>query len=289
MGGLGNQMFQYSAGQQLAHLHRTELLVDTSYLETDPEEAYTKRNLELEVFNLKLEIATQEDIARFKIKSAGKISRALQRHLPILCNTVYAAESGLHFQKQFFNFPLNTYLDGFWQSEEYFKGIRANLLAEFVPKEATGPENLAWIHKMISCESVSLHIRRGDYITSLSAQQHHGNLDISYYQRAVRVVKDYCSKEIEIFVFSDDLEWCKENLTFDEQMHFVDSNQVKNFYWDMFLMSRCRHNIIANSSFSWWAAWLNQNEKKCVVAPIHWFADQSVRNNNLIPSTWHLT
>jgi hypothetical protein len=259
IGGLGNQMFQYAAGLYLSHLHQTDLFVDNSFLSQNPNGAYTKRELELSVFNLDLKIATSKDIKKFNIEGSNKYSRALQRHLPILFNNLYASESGIQYQKEFLNYPKNTYLDGFWQSERYFKPI----------------------------ESVSLHIRRGDYISNKSAQQHHGNLGIDYYKNALNLIKEVY-KNTEVFIFSDDLEWCKTNLKLEEVVHYVDANQHQNFHLDIYLMSRCKHNVIANSSFSWWAAWLNQNTNKIVVAPANWYANKSLNTKDLIPMSWKI-
>lgn len=285
IGGLGNQMFQYAAGRYLAYLHQTELYVDISYLNKNPNGAYTKRDLELSVFNLDLKIATPEDIEKFNIESSNKYSRALQRHLPILFTNLYAAESGIQYQKEFLNYPKNTYLDGFWQSERYFKPIEALLLKEFTPKESLNTDNQNWLNQINASESVSIHLRRGDYISNKNAQQYHGNLGLDYYKNALNLIKETHDK-FEVFVFSDDLDWCKENLKIDLPTYFVDTNQKQNFHFDMFLMSHCKHNIIANSSFSWWAAWLNQNQGKKVIAPANWFADKSLNTKDLIPSSW---
>lgn len=285
IGGLGNQMFQYAAGKYLAQLHKTDLLVDTSFLERDPKGAYTKRELELSVFNLELNIASKEDIKRFNIEHSNKYSRALQRHLPILFTNLYAAETGISYQKEFLNYPENTYLDGFWQSERYFKDIEALLVKEFTPKDKLNVENESWLYKINFCESVSMHIRRGDYVNKKNAQDHHGNLSLDYYRNALNFIKQKAS-DIQIFVFSDDLEWCRTNLKLNDSIHFVDANQHRNFHLDLFLMSHCKHNIIANSSFSWWAAWLNQNVKKTVIAPANWFTDRTLNTKDLIPSSW---
>lgn len=287
IGGLGNQMFQYAAGKYLAHLHQTELLVDPSFLDKNPNGAYTKRALELSVFNLDLKMATSEDIKKFKIERSNKYSRALQRHLPILFNNLYAAESGIQYQKEFLNYPKNTYLDGFWQSERYFKPIESVLLKEFTPKENLNSENQNWLNKISNCESVSLHIRRGDYISNKNAQQHHGNLGLDYYKNALNLIKE-THRKLEVFIFSDDLDWCNANLRLEGVVHYMNSNQQQNFHLDMYLMSHCKHNVIANSSFSWWAAWLNQNADKIVVAPANWYADKSLNTKDLIPSSWKI-
>ncbi|MBC7695245.1 MAG: alpha-1,2-fucosyltransferase [Burkholderiales bacterium] len=285
IGGLGNQMFQYAAARHLAFLHKTGLFVDTSYLDKNPNGAYTKRNLELNVFNVDLKIASPSDIKRFNIDSSNKYWRGIQRNFSFLFSNLYVAESGIIYNTQFSNFPKNTYLDGFWQSERYFKPIESSLLKEFTPKDKLDSENEIWLNKINSCESVSLHIRRGDYVSSENSQKHHGNLEISYYMNALKSIKEKHSK-IEVFVFSDDLEWCRSNLKLDDTIHFVDANQKNNFHFDMYLMSHCKHNIIANSSFSWWGAWLNQNNTKIVIAPANWFADKTLNTKDLIPPSW---
>ena len=285
IGGLGNQMFQYATGRYLAHLHQTDLFVDTSFLEKNPNGSYTKRELELSVLNLDLKIVPVSDVMKFNIEGSNKYSRALQRQFPFLFTNLYAAESGVQYQKKFLNYPKNTYLDGFWQSERYFKTIESILLKEFTPKETLNSENENWLNKITASESVSIHVRRGDYISSKNAQEHHGNLNVDYYANALKIIKD-THKNSEVFLFSDDLDWCKDNLKLDNEIYYVDANQKNNFHLDMYLMSQCKHNIIANSSFSWWGAWLNEHQHKIVAAPKKWFANKSLTTKDLIPSQW---
>lgn len=287
IGGLGNQMFQYATGRNLAILKNTELLIDTSFLDKNPDGAYTKRNLELNVFNLDLKIASQNDIEKFKINTSNKYTRTLQRNFPFLFKNLYVAESGVGYHKQFLNFRKNTYLDGFWQSEKYFDRIKSILFKEFIPKEPLNTENIDWLDKIKASESISLHVRRGDYITQNSALDFHGLCDITYYESAINIIKENNSV-YEIFVFSDDLEWCKANFNFLEKTHFVDSNQNTNAYLDLFLMSNCKHNVIANSSFSWWAAFLNQNNDRIVVAPKKWYTNTEIEPTDLFPSQWKI-
>ena len=286
IGGLGNQMFQYAAGRYLAHLHQTELLFDVSYLKKDPKGAYTKRELELNVFNTELKIATESDIREFKIEYSNKITRTIQRNFPFLFSHLYAAESGSGYQRMFSSFPKNTYLDGFWQSEKYFKEIESLIKAEFQLKEALNETNKHYLNLNNNCQSVSMHIRRGDYVSG-SVTHSHTVCNNDYYIKALNEIKNTCT-DVEVFVFSDDLDWCKANLKIDSTVHYVDANQKYNFHLDMYLMSHCKHNIIANSSFSWWAAWLNQHKNKIVVAPKNWFADKSLNTKDLIPTSWIL-
>ena len=282
IGGLGNQMFQYAAAKQLALMRKTDLVIDCSYLEKDPNGAYTKRNVELDVFNVNFKKATFQDIEKFNIKQSSKFSRGMQRNFPFLFKWLYAAESGSAFNKHFFNFPKNSYLEGFWQSENYFKNCRSLLLTEFSLKEPLDAYNLIWKNKIMNCESVSLHVRRGDYI-STSNHNLHNILSIDYYLKAISFMKK-SHPAMEVFVFSDDLKWCKENLNSNEKIHFVDANQVSNFHLDLYLMTQCKHNIIANSSFSWWGAWLNQNSNNIVIAPKNWYLNSNT--NDLLPKQW---
>ncbi len=285
IGGLGNQMFQYAAGKCLAARHQTDLYLDTNHLNKDTNDTYTKRNLELNVFDIELKLASPEMIKQFNVETNNKLSRYFQRQYPFLFKNLYVAESGQLYQTTFKQFGQNTYLEGFWQSEKYFKDIEKQLLKDFRFKDQGNAENEKWRTKIKASESVALHIRRGDYISNEAALQHHGALATTYYLNALNFIKSKYHS-IEIFIFSDDLDWCKANIVSEDIKHFVDCNQKENFHLDLLLMSECKHNVIANSSFSWWAAWLNNNENKVVIAPKKWFADTSINTKDIIPNSW---
>jgi hypothetical protein len=279
MGGLGNQMFQYAAGRCLSHLHKTELKLDLSYLNADPANKYTKRNYALDVFNINADVATEADLKRFHPLERGKITRTLMRKLPILYSKVIANESGHNFMKEFYSFPKDVYLNGFWQSEYYFEPVEELLRKEFTLKQNLIGENLLLADQIDNCNSVSLHVRRGDYISNKEAQEFHGSCSLEYYEKAIATLKQ--KGNVEVFVFSDDISWAKENIKTDK-IHFITQNNPGHI--DMHLMSLCKHNIIANSSFSWWGAWLNQNPEKTVVAPKNWFTD--VHLKDIYPKDW---
>jgi hypothetical protein len=283
MGGLGNQMFQYAAGRCLAHLHKTELKLDLSYLNKDPQNKYTKREYKLDVFNLKAEFANENDIKPFLPLDRGKISNTLMRKLPILYSKVVANESGHKFMKEFYSFPKHVYLNGFWQSEHYFEPVEDVIRQEFTIKESLSKENSELCNKIVSYNSVSLHIRRGDYITNTESNSYHGVCSLEYYEEAISYLKKTFN-DPAIFVFSDDIEWAKVNLKTDVNVNFVEQNNPGHI--DMHLMALCKHNIIANSSFSWWAAWLNKNADKTVIAPIRWFADIHNTTPDIYPQNW---
>jgi Glycosyl transferase family 11 len=284
IGGLGNQMFQYATAKSLALKHNTPLFIDTYYLLKKTDNTYTQRHLELNVFDINIQKALSSDIEKFKIFNSNKYTRTLQRKFPFLYNYLYIAESGAGFQKQFFNFGANTYLDGFWQSEKYFKDIKTEIYNDFVLKEPI-PTNNHWLNLITQCNSVSLHVRRGDYISQSNIKSSHQLCDLTYYEQAIKHIKKTQSN-IQLFIFSDDLAWCKSNIKFDEPIYFVEHNQNQEAHLDMILMSHCKHNIIANSSFSWWAAYLNKNYEKIIVAPKQWYTDKNINTNDLLPKEW---
>lgn len=282
MGGLGNQMFQYAAAKSLACKHGVEVKVDLSYLNADSKGSYTPRKYELDIFAPSIKIAQQSELKTFN-KEHTKLSRLLRRKMPSLFKNLYAVESGSKYHSAFTNFPKNTYLEGFWQSEKYFENYKDQIRLDFsintpLPIELEGVQN-----KIKSTNSVSLHVRRGDYITLKSANDFHGIPSIDYYQTSLDSISEK-NKDLELFIFSDDIEWCKQNLNFKLPLHFI--HHPFEACWDMFLMSNCKHNIIANSSFSWWGAWLNKNPDKIVIAPKNWFADKTINTSDLIPKEW---
>jgi hypothetical protein len=281
MGGLGNQMFQYAAGRCLSHLHNTELKLDLSFLNADTQNKYTKRDFALDVFNVNSSFATGEDIRRFNPLERGKITRTLMRKLPILYSKLIANESGHAFMKEFYSYPKDVYLNGYWQSEYYFEPVQEILRKEFTLKEAPGGVNAELAERIRNSNSVSLHIRRGDYVNNQEVNKFHGTCSLEYYRQAIEFLK--AKGDIELFVFSDDIQWAKENLEADK-INFVAQNNPG--YIDMHLMSVCKHNIIANSSFSWWGAWLNPNPTKVVVAPLKWFAAPGPHTPDIYPKNW---
>ncbi len=179
------------------------------------------------------------------------------------------------------------FIDGYFQCEKYFCNIRSILLKEFTLKSSLSSYSSSLKKNIESFENtVSLHVRRGDYVSNKVFSDVHGTCNLDYYKKAI----EYISKEFEdikFFVFSDDIAWTKENIDI-ENVIYVDSEENRIPHEDMYLMSLCSHNIIANSSFSWWGAWLNQNNEKIVIAPKRWFSDDKMQNQSLdiVPSSW---
>ncbi len=285
IGGLGNQLFQYAAGTALANYHKTELYLDLSYLNADTNGAYTKRKFELDKFNIQSKIADAGILRNFNFNE-NKVSVKLKKLLPGLFSKMIFNEHQFNFHSNFLKFPATTYLNGYWQSEKYFNSFRGKLLSEIMLRSPFS-EGAVAIAKNIQCaNSVSLHVRRGDFVSLKSANHFHGHLELDYYKLAFEKISSKI-KNPTFFVFSDDMDWCKANFDFISSKEFIDgeSNGITT-HEELILMSYCKHNIIANSSFSWWGAWLNQNANKVVIAPQNWFADKKINTNDLIPSSW---
>jgi hypothetical protein len=184
--------------------------------------------------------------------------------------------------------PENVFLRGFWQSEKYFLDCREEILKEFSFKNKFSDENLKIAKKIQEKSSVAIHVRRGDYISNPGASKTFVSLEVQYYQKAIEKLDIDIPHALLVF-FSDDISWVKKNiinrLLSNYEYIIVDNNKGDESYNDMRLMSLCDHNIIANSSFSWWGAWLNQNPRKQIIAPKKWFLIDK-NTNDLYPNNW---
>jgi hypothetical protein len=276
-GGLGNQLFQYAVARQIAHNHDVSLKLDLSFLLSDsPNKAYTHRDLELNKLNINAEIATEEEIQTL-----------WKKRWQNLFQPTWIKEHGADLNKKVLKASKSCYLDGFWQSEKYFLNIQEIIRKEFSFKELLEESHfLEWIKKIKSCNSVSIHFRRGDYVQNAIANQYHGVCSIDYYQKSVQLIFQKVLNPV-FFVFSDDIQWVKNNFWIDFPVYFVEKSD-ENRHSDFQMMSLCKHNIIANSSYSWWAAWLNSNENKIVISPEKWFENpyRQAQIHDLIPEKW---
>lgn len=278
-GGLGNQMFQWAFGRMLEETTDMEVHYDMSY--------FTKkyaRPYQLNLFN-----ANPRFIEDLGIKLKLALIWLLRRNVQFdsLFGITMYKESCFNFDNNIHKIKPNTYVEGFFQSELYFKCVEDKLREDFRFKKEPDAVNTKLIKQMGTTNSISLHIRRGDYVQKERYQQFYATCSLDYYKRGVEYIaqKDTSSQPV-IFVFSDDIRWVKKNLDLPYEMIFVCNNTGEKSYEDMRLMSLCRHNIIANSSFSWWGAWLNKNPNKIVVAPQKWFNDDSIIQTDVIPQSW---
>ena len=260
MGGMGNQMFQYAFGVLLGR----NTVYDTSWFnDVKNVPTATQREYELGFWNIN----------------------------PKLIDKLKKKFFGLFKIKKYYEIPENIYnpdllkikngiFEGYFQVAQYYDSIRGILLKDFIPRNKPNSKNKRTLDLIHKTNSVSIHVRRGDYI---KLQQVHGLCDLDYYNKSIKHIAKNI-KQPYFFVFSDDIQWVKDNLKINFPCEFIDFNHGRDSTWDMWLMANCKHNIIANSSFSWWGAWLNQNPDKIVIAPKQWFANGT--KTDIVPQNW---
>lgn len=270
-GGLGNQLFQYAFGIALAKKYYDTIKFDlSSYHEG------SHRNLDLLKLNVDLvevEDASYNSFFSLKNRLLNKIK------LTILSNyNVHFEQSSLHYDVKHSN-KKNTFYFGYWQSTGYFSSISNLIHEQFKLKADSLPLN--YLDLINQNTTVAVHIRRGDYLIAGNAQVH-GNLSADYYTKAVNLMQEL-SPNCQYLVFSDDIDWVLENFKIPVEWLPVNDEQL-NDAQTLMLISACHHQIIANSTFSWWAAWLNTNSEKKVIAPKNWFANNRNSADILLPS-----
>ncbi len=285
IGGLGNQMFQYAAGRSLSLKNSTPFALDVTGFE-----GYSlHQGFELHnVFSAPITLASQSDRDRLLGWRRSPLVRRLLARLPATlgADPHFAQEPHFGYWHALQGFGPNTYLAGYWQSERYFENVAGQIRADFTFRTPLSGRNAELAQEICSTQAVSLHVRRGDYANDAKTKSTHGLCSLDYYRAAIDQIATFVPKPV-FFIFSDDIPWVKGNLEMTFNHHFIENNQGEASYNDMHLMSLCRHHVIANSSFSWWGAWLNPSADKTVVAPQKWFAgSQSVED--LFPAGWVL-
>jgi len=288
LGGLGNQMFQYAAARKIAHDKNTTLKLDVSCFKDY--KCATERQYELSCFNIIESFASGEEVYHLKGAGADNISskffKVINKIKPQHKRS-YIKEKHFHFDPKISNVSDNIYLEGYWQSEKYFKEIEDIIRNEFKIKGSPDAKNAKKTEFISSSnlQSISVHIRRGDYITDSDTNSFHGICGLEYYQKAIDKLAGII-KNPHFFIFSDDPDWVKNNLILEYPATYVTENLGIKDYEDLRLMSLCKHHIIANSSFSWWGAWLSENTDKIVIVPKKWFNDPNINTDDLIPASW---
>lgn len=267
-GGLGNQMFQYAMLIALRSVSKDDLLMDTSLYST-----YGLHNgFELPlIFATTTKSATKEEIKKLSRYTTNyKIARLIHYILPHK-KTEFVERTFGQFYPEALKFGCDKAYDGYWQHWEYFDEFREDILKEFSLRQPLDGINASLYNElMFENLSVSVHVRRGDYLKS---KLYKGICEVDYYRDAITKAKQIAGDNAHFYFFSNDSDWCQKNLSDilnENYFHKVDWNRGSNSYIDMILMSACRVNIIANSSFSWWGAYLNQRDDKVVIAPKVW-------------------
>lgn len=281
--GLGNQMFQYAFARALSLRGRREVKLDVNRIFDD---RYTEGNIDraygLNAFQIQLCEANQQDLEHYSFlgcKSLLDQSRFfLATHY--LGKYQFYEETKKNFSPHYFYFSRNCYIKGWFQNEGYFRRYRKSLLEEFVPKkEIEISRQLRTI--LQSQKTVSIHFRRGDYVKNSAV------LPVAYYQNCFRYIQGCIGNDCTYIVFTDDPAWVKKHIAFPADTYYVSEKENLKDYEELILMSRCKHNVIANSTFSWWGAWLNQNPDKVVIAPKRWFLKRECKDDvRITPNEW---
>ena len=274
-GGLGNQMFQYAAAYALAKKNRQECILDISQYEKN------SRKFELDYFK----IANKRCINRLPIIGNLKIPNRFKSLFYAFFNNnkIFVENNPFEFDERIRMLKNNIYLIGYFQNEKYFSEYENDirLIYEF---QENNP--LSYYSNQIKFDnnSVSIHIRRGDYVSDSNANHFHGICSEQYYSAALNTIEGKI-KTPNYYIFSDEILWVKNNMNFPKNSIYIE-NEYEHPIFEMNLMSMCKHNIIANSSFSWWGAWLNKNPSKVVIAPKRWILSEKYETEDIIPKNW---
>ncbi|HEY4494538.1 MAG TPA: alpha-1,2-fucosyltransferase [Candidatus Paceibacterota bacterium] len=281
-GGTGNQLFQYAFGRGTASFlskklgKSVELLIDKTTLDDarwDPHKIHRKYSLGL--FHTKITFAKDSDFFGFVwIRKHYKIFDRFYNFLRLkrFFLPFYYPEQTFTFDKNVFERTKNTYFDGDWTTGKYFEHIADEIRNEIRPINPLSEPHQKILEEIRKTNAVSLHVRRGDYTTDPLAITYHGVCSPEYYKKAIAYIEEHVPSP-HFFIFSDDYEWSKENFKFiNHPVTCVKGSEGKD-YEDMELVRECKHNIIANSTFGWWGAWLNPKKDKIMIGPKKWFAN----------------
>lgn len=273
-GGLGNQMFQYAFGRSLALRRREELRLDLSVYQNEVF-GDTPRHYKLDRFAI---IALPVDASELKgikkniyLNLRQKIGLKLHKDFNVRYHAWLANSRG-------------SYFEGFFQSYKYFSDQAGAIRNELVLREALTGNAFNLAEEIKTGQAVSIHVRRGDYVTNHKNLQGYGICSLEYYQQAIAKIMEQVN-EPHFYFFSDDIQWVKNNLKINGPTTYVSEFDFDETV-ELDLMSKCQHNIIANSTFSWWGAWLNRNPEKIVVAPKRWVSVTPYSAEDLLPPEW---
>lgn len=279
-GGLGNQMFQYAIGRRLSLKYNTQLCLDLSFLlNRGYGNKFVYRDYYLNMFTVNVDKIIQNISLQKLIKN--KVAERFQINLPGI-----KVESQFHFNETNLNCGKDFYLAGYWQSPRYFSEVAEIIRNDFTFINSVKHSSRSLLEQIKQSNSVCLNVRRSDYVGSSL----HDVCDINYYHEALRMLRERIEEQA-VFVFSDDIEWCEKNLKISGNHVFVGHEHAhttvfKNFDAYLYMMAQCKHYIIPNSTFAWWAIWLNNTKDKIVIAPNRWFNDAKINAEDLYDPDW---
>ena len=275
-GGLGNQMFQFAAGYAVARKNNVELSLDLKRFNHRSDHDGFQLQY---VFDIYSKVNLLNNPANFRFLNLKEMLNKI--------NISYHKfkEPHFHYAHEMLNIPKHSLLNGYWQSELYFNSYSQEIRKIFSFCNKLDKKNLLIANDIDKNNSISIHIRRGDYLLKQNKNLH---TDLSeYYTKAIQDSAKYFN-DPKFFIFTDDPLWVTDNFNIDFSHSIVDVNNGEKSFFDMHLMSLCKANITANSSFSWWGAWLNNNRNKIIYTPKNWFNDKSICTDDLIPNGWKI-
>lgn len=284
-GGLGNQLFEYAAGYALARRLGVPHKVDLGTFAHERE-----RDFGLSSLQIPFEVASAGEIAALAPQWGPwwKNKFILWSHrLTPFTQRRWVKEETFDYDSRLHDVRPPAYLDGWWQSEKYFADVAGDIRALFGPKRAPTPRAEEWANVLRGQATVALHVRRGDYVANDDASQFHGTCSTGYYEEAIARMRDRVP-EATFCVFSDDPDWARANLKFPPKTEFLSAKGPLSVAEDFFLLCNCRHFVIANSTFSWWPAWIADSPGQQVIAPRRWFLGFDVNPADRFPPDWEL-
>jgi len=287
-GGLGNQMFQYALAKQLSQKTGQPIRFDLVFLQSRlPGRKYVFRDYDLDIFGIKEPTTFLSKSPKFLRNATYLTQKFFQLFWKKINNQFYEEKAPYLFDEKALRLTGNVYLVGYWQNEFYFKQIEDEIRKIFSSfKKPLSPKSEKLLEEIRSTSSVCVNFRRTDYLSQPENQDFFGIPATSYYRRAIAHIRERV-KDLQLFVFSDDIDWCKDNFRSDLPITFVGHEYAGEKFADYLrLMTACQHQIIPNSTFAWWAAWLNTNPNKIVIAPIPWSNGNRQEVEGLIPKTW---
>tara|TARA_Y100001970_G_C14058152_1_gene762714 strand:+ start:47 stop:952 length:906 start_codon:yes stop_codon:yes gene_type:complete len=286
-GGLGNQMFQYALGYTLSKNKKVPLYFDLRLMEEEkikPSPRNVPRNFDLDIFGINKDLVSKKDLIKtIQFPNNYRLRKYISIILDNLNLFIFYEKKRVFNERIFNNNFKNIYLDGLWQSEKYFKDFRDEILKIYnFEKIKKKEKNINFLKKIDISKSVCLNVRRTDFINN----PEHNVVNINYYKNAFINFKNILGDNLKIYVFSDDLEWCKKNLKFNN-IEFVEHDYAGYKFYDyLYLMSSFKNFIIPNSSFGWWACWLSKYKDKVIMTPERWsgLIDESLID--IVPPEW---
>ncbi|MBK9039659.1 MAG: alpha-1,2-fucosyltransferase [Bdellovibrionales bacterium] len=271
LGGFGNQLFQFATGYALAKQINENLVIDASAFSD-----YKTWPFALDNFNLRVKVL------RKRLLTLPKLEMSLFSDPPFLIRGTPFVERSLRFDKTLTTLKSGVILEGYWQSENYFSAYKAELSNIFIDPKVASRGAVDFAEKCQGRNSCSVHVRRGDFVSKGDAISIHDVCGATYFDNAMQQIREL-TPDIVFYIFSDDQEWAKESFAKFKDARVVDISE--GFYDDFYMMNFCEHSIIANSTYSWWAAWL-KTEEGIIVAPSRWLNDPELNKIEIVPDRW---